>query len=311
MNSKRYAKSLQLGKFLNFSERIAQVLLYRRVPKGITMQRNIPYSSNSKYQVTDLIFPSKSNGKMPLLLYIHGGGWISGLKDMRHTYCFNYAKAGYFVANIDYEYSPYVQYPTPIQQCLNAVDYLFDNAEKYNIDTSRIILGGESAGGYFVCMLAAIAKDKSLLDRIGLSLKHTEFDVVANIVISGAFDIIELATSKFLNMDVMLEAFTNLTNEQILSSDNADKVYEMSPVSHVQANYPPTMIVYATHDPLRIESFDLHKKLNEFNVPNMLYKCDGILLGNHAWAIATVVKKAKLCVQATINFVNTYVNSNR
>lgn len=301
----RYAKITR--HWLNFTEYLAYALLYRKPFSGLTLEADVPYGEG-KHEVEDFIIPEKSDKKLPIMIYIHGGGWLSGIKNMRRTYCYEYAKSGYFVANVDYQWSPDAQFPVSIQQCLNAVDCIFDNAEKYNLDTSKILLAGESAGAYYVAMLAAISKNKSILDTIGLSFRHADdFNVTVNMFNCGAFDVKSLASSKFPQMDIMLESFTNLTMEELLSGKYNELVDKMSPVSYIDANFPPTFMLYATHDKLKVDTFALKKRFDALGVENCIYKCEGPLYGNHAFAVSTVTKTGRIILAATQSYVNKYI----
>lgn len=101
--------------------------------------------------------------KRPVFFYIHGGGWIAGNKEARRNYCGKFADSGYFVANIEYDLAPEAKFPTAIGQCIRAVDFVLDHAEKYHLDTGRIAVGGESAGVYYAAFVSAISKDKEII----------------------------------------------------------------------------------------------------------------------------------------------------
>ncbi len=293
--------------WLNFTEYLAYTLLYRKPFEGLTLEADVAYGEG-KHEVEDFIYPTKSSKKLPVMIYIHGGGWLSGIKNMRRTHCYEYAKCGYFVANVDYSWAPEAQFPVSIQQCLTAVDLVFDNAEKYNLDTSKILLAGESAGAYYVAMLAAISRNKGILDTIGLTFRHADdFNVTVNMFNCGAFDIKSLATSKFPQMDIMLESFTNLSPADINSGKYNELIDKMSPVTYIDANYPPTFMLYATRDHLRTDTFALKKRFDALGVENGIYKCEGPLYGNHAFAVSTVTKTGKTILAATQAFVNGYI----
>lgn len=309
MNKTDTKKAVFLRHFLNGTERLAQTILYRKPFNGLMIEPDVKYAGDSKYEVADLIYPAENAGgkKLPIMIYIHGGGWVSGVKNMRRTYCYEYAKKGYFVANIDYDWSPLSQFPVPVEQCLKAVDYIYDNAEKYNLDTDKLFLAGESAGGYFVAMLAAISKDKSILDKLGIKMKHTEFDVKVNLLNCGALDLLSMAKGKFPNMGLMLHSFTDMTPDEILHPENYDRVALMSPITYINSEFPPTYMLYATHDDLRHDTFALKKIFDNLGVENGMYKCDGALYGNHAFAVSTVTPKGREILKHAQAFVNKYI----
>lgn len=311
MENKMYNKSVRLQKFLNFTEFIAELALHTRLPKNSIIEKTVAYSNEGKSEVCDLIYNKdkfNSGEKMPVMIYIHGGGWISGLKNMRKYYCYNFSEKGFFVANIHYDYAPQKQHPYQLQQILKAIDFIFDNADKYNLDTSKILLAGESAGGYFVAETSVFSYNKDLLDRIGLKFKHRdEFSVSANIINCGAFDIVSLVDNEFPNMRLMIESYTNLTASIIREGAETEKIKLLSPSSFINEKFPPTFIIYAAKDKLQTESFKMDELLTKFNVPHAMYKGEGII-SMHAFPLATNTKRGKDCYNKTLDFIMPYIN---
>ena len=111
MDKNRVFKAKALHYWLNFTERLAEIILHRSPDSyDVTLEKCVPYGQG-KYNNLDIIRPKNSAGKLPLMIYVHGGGWISGVKSMRRTYCYEYAKKGVVVANIDYIWAPLKQFP--------------------------------------------------------------------------------------------------------------------------------------------------------------------------------------------------------
>lgn len=171
----------------------------------------------SKRERLDLIYPNKrGNEKLPVFFYIHGGGWIAGSKEARRNYCSKFSDSGYFVVSIEYELAPEARFPVAIGQCICAVDFMLDHSEEHQLDTDRMALGGESAGVYYAAFVSAIAKDKSILEKLGLQvMRHIEFDVKVNIFNCGAVDFKLMADYSFPGVDYMLEAYTGYTLEEV------------------------------------------------------------------------------------------------
>lgn len=92
MDKNRVFKAKALHYWLNFTERLAEIILHRNPDSyDVTLEKCVPYGQG-KYNNLDIIRPKNSAGKLPLMIYVHGGGWISGVKSMRRTYCYEYAK---------------------------------------------------------------------------------------------------------------------------------------------------------------------------------------------------------------------------
>ena len=89
------------------------------------------------------------------ILVVHGGGWLNGYKDKFRALTLALAKRGYVTAAIEYRLGYEEKFPAGIHDCFSAVDFLFENAEKFGIDRSRIGAVGGSAGADFLAMRSA------------------------------------------------------------------------------------------------------------------------------------------------------------
>src|SRR5947209_4673230 len=118
-------------------------------PKGIKLEQNLAYVSNGDpSQVLDLYLPEKPSDKpLPLIVWIHGGGWRGGSKAGTGYLGFLMTE-GYAYASVEYRFSQKALFPAQIQDCLAAIRWLRANAKKYNIDADHIAVGGDSAGGH-------------------------------------------------------------------------------------------------------------------------------------------------------------------
>lgn len=305
MDKNRVFKAKALHYWLNFTERLAEIILHRSPDSyDVTLEKCVPYGQG-KYNNLDIIRPKTATGKkLPFMIYVHGGGWISGVKSMRRTYCYEYAKKGVVVANIDYIWAPLKQFPYPVQDVLDAIDFLFDNAERLNIDTSKIIFGGESAGVYFGMILNFIAAHNEALDVMGLKFRHAkEFKITVNMFNCGAFDMRSLASSKFPGMDIMVESLTDISTKDIREGLYEDRINVIYPEKFLDENFAPTFIICAEKDALMTDSFALKAKLDKFHVKNELLKCTGALYGRHAFAVSTVTPMGQKILEKTQKFV--------
>ena len=117
------------------------------LPKGFVAEYDVKYIPDGDVaQALDIYFPeSPSEKPLPLLVWIHGGGWVGGSKADR-TYL-NQLPRGYIFASIEYRFSQKAIFPAQIQDCQAAIRWLRANAKKYNIDPDHIGVGGLSAGG--------------------------------------------------------------------------------------------------------------------------------------------------------------------
>lgn len=124
-----------------------------QIPDGTVVLKDVPYVTNGHdRQKLDLLVPV-SEGKLPLLVWIHGGGWEAGDKAERIFYRF--LNQGFAVASINYRFSQHAVYPAQIEDCKAAIRWLRAHAEEFGLDSEKIGVGGASAGGHLVALLAA------------------------------------------------------------------------------------------------------------------------------------------------------------
>lgn len=247
--------------------------------------------------------------KRPLFFYIHGGGWIAGNKESRRNYCGKFADSGYFVVNIEYDLAPEAKFPVAINQCIRAVDYVLDHAEKYHLDTDRIAVGGESAGVYYAAFVSAISKNKEILGKLGLpQMRNAKFDVKVNMFNCGAVDFKNMAEKGFPDVDLMLEAFTGYPVKEILAENRKKELEKMLPFSYINENYPPTYMIYGSLDSLRFNTFKMAEKLEQLGVPHKVYKSTGVFYGQHTTTMIFKSTKAFYVFDEVVAYMNQMLN---
>ncbi|MDF2014701.1 alpha/beta hydrolase [Priestia megaterium] len=105
--------------------------------------------------------PKSINEPLPVLLWIHGGGYILGSIDDDDNTCMRFVKeANCVVISVDYRLAPEHPYPASIEDCYSALKWIADNAEPLNIDSNRIGVAGASAGGGLTAALTLLARDR-------------------------------------------------------------------------------------------------------------------------------------------------------
>ena len=128
---------------------------------------HIPYAETSENQYLDLYLPDCSE-KLPLLVLIHGGGFVFGDSQTRQVqWMYRYFRQhGYVCASVNYRLAQEAPWPAAIEDVKAAIRYLRANADGYGIDAGRIAVWGESAGGYLAAM-AAVSEDDTFNEMLG------------------------------------------------------------------------------------------------------------------------------------------------
>ena len=164
-------------------------------PGGVTSLADVTYSTIPGYRpmVVDIYMPPKKGGPKPLVLYIHGGGWVAG--HTRHSGALanfpaalaKLASEGFVVASLEYRLADEARFPAQLQDARAALRFLKSNAAKYGIDPSRSGVWGGSAGGHLAA-LTALTCGVSYLDPAGLKADPGSECVQAAVTWYGVFD---------------------------------------------------------------------------------------------------------------------------
>lgn len=305
MDKKIYDKAMKCQKAWNRSQRITTFLTRNTIPKNIEYRKAVPYSNGEK-EILNIFFKKNVTKKKPVFIYIHGGGWLSGEIDMRNDYVCEFAKLGFFAVSIDYTLSPQATFPTQIQQCFNAIDYLYSNSDTFNIDMDNVLIGGESAGVHFVMQIVSCCKNHEIYDYLNINFSHkNEFDIKAIISHSAAVSIKSFCDknnplNKIPNIDIQMEGYLGMNSAEISEWLETDKGKFATP--KITENFPPIFFEWASRDGYRFDTLDMIKVAQRCNVKYEEYEGKGIL-SNHAFSVIMCFKASKKCLEKTLDFI--------
>lgn len=178
----------------------------------------------------------------PLHVFIHGGGWAAGTLDERDPRCrMIVAGANCIVASVEYRLAPENRYPTAPEDCWSALLWLVDHAEELGIDTARISVGGESAGGNLAAVLCLQARDRN-----GPTICHQWLDVPAVDLTKSQPSFTEVADGLLLDREAIEEYLDAYIDEDRIREPLASPLFAES-----HADLPPAWIMSCEYDKLR------------------------------------------------------------
>lgn len=134
-------------------------------PDNVIEIADIPYiDDGNHYHKLDVMYPDNASAqdKLPVIIDIHGGGWMYADKDLNDNYCLGLASRGYVVFNISYRLVPDVTVEEQIQDVAFALQWISQNMSNYPCDTENILLTGDSAGGQLAVYSAIILQSDEL-----------------------------------------------------------------------------------------------------------------------------------------------------
>lgn len=258
--------ALLLQTYFTFSQADNPVLKF--FPAGTKLQANIPYHNDTlRKHLLDIYRPAAAKGPVPVVIWVHGGGWLGNDKHADIGYMKSTVAAvinrGFALASIDYRFSTQATFPAQIQDCNRAVQFLYDNAGKYGLDKARFALMGFSAGGHLASLLG-LSKNNDVPDFF-LPRTSRKFSIKAVVDFYGPSDLVSLTRS-----DDAKSPEGILIGAAPLTRPDLAKV--ASPVTYVDKNDPPFLIIHGENDDLvpNRQSKLLSAWLTVAGVPNEL-----------------------------------------
>lgn len=193
---------------------------------GIELSINIAFPRNG------------SHNPRPVILLIHGGGFVSGDKDSKNAQIQKLSELGYVSASAMYRLSPEFRFPSAIEDIRLAVRFLKANAKIYNIDAERIIVSGSSAGSYLAVMVGVTGNSNAFSDH-GL---YSNYDSSVRAVAAQSAPIADFTLAKHRYSPTV----KRLTNPA--AKDFEKTLVAMSPKTYLDPNDPPFFISHGDSD---------------------------------------------------------------
>ncbi|MEQ8241435.1 MAG: alpha/beta hydrolase [Cyclobacteriaceae bacterium] len=204
--------------------------------------------------------------KRPVLLFIHGGGWIVGDKAASTIDLMPYAARKWAIVNINYRLAGVAKAPASVIDARKALEWIYENAENYYFDTNNIVVAGESAGAHLALMTGLLEKNDSVCGDKYVVEKDYKVNAIINWNGSA---------------NVMYPEFKN--HPWLDPKDNFEKTAKsLSPINYLSKNSPPIISIQGTNDPfIPMEASEiLHETCSNIGIKNKLVKIEGKGHGN-------------------------------
>ncbi len=162
-----------------------------RLPADVLARRNELYDPGDPQARLDVFYPAAVHAKELALLtvvWIHGGGFLSGSKDQVANYAQILAASGYTVVAVDYSVAPERHYPTPLRQLNAALAYLQKNAVRLHVDPQRFVLAGDSAGALLAAQVANLITSPEYAGALDLPPTLKPAQIVGLLLFCGPYD---------------------------------------------------------------------------------------------------------------------------
>ena len=208
---------------------------------------NVTYErANGVEQKLD-VYAIRGQAPSPVVIFIHGGGWVQGTKEGSMLSTLPFIQMGYSVVNVEYRLANVSLAPAAIEDCRCALRWVIAHGkeQQYNFDTARIVVAGASAGGHLALTTGMIPASAGF-DRTCLT--PTEPRVAAIVDFFGITDIADLLDGP--NKKPFPETWPYTVQWLGNQPNRADIAKASSPLTYTRAGVPPTISIHGDADPL-------------------------------------------------------------
>jgi len=228
-------------------------------PTNVETVENVSYGSCDKWHLLDLYRPKDAEGKLPVLLNIHGGAWVYGDKKVYAPYCMYLATQGFAVVNASYRLAPKHTFPAPLEDVGAMVEWVVDHAEEYGLDVSNLFFVGDSAGAHLATAYTAIQLNEAYAKSFP-GIKVDERFIPKGLLLNcGVFDI-EVEWKK------QGRALTPFLTDLLGEKPTVESVKQMSPAQFITSDFPSVHLTTSNGDFLRKHSYRLKEVLEKKSV---------------------------------------------
>lgn len=240
--------------------------LESRVPDGIVADLDRHYDEDDGDAYLDLYYPEQpgsGTGRMPVVVWVHGGAWISGDKRDVANYLRILASKGMVTVGVGYSIAPEAKYPTPVEQVNAALGYLRRQSGELGIDPGRLVLAGDSAGSQIASQVALLTRDSGYAEAVGIEPQIKPDQLKAILLNCGAYDL-GLANGSGLEGWFLKTALWAYSGSRDFRDD--PRFTYASITERVNDRFPPSFITAGNDDPLLPHSEGLARRLEEVDV---------------------------------------------
>ena len=213
---------------------------YGAMQAAVTATKNLTYPSAYRENLADIYIPKEGDGPFPVLIWVHGGGFVGGSKQDNEIYATSLAAEGLAVVSMNYQRAPEANYPTPVIQIGEVIHWLTELAPAYRLDMDRFALAGDSAGAHAAAQFAALQTNPAYAQALDLAPSIPIKNLKATVLFCGPYDVERIAEHdsaifRFLMGQTAWAYFGR--------RDWARQLGEQATImNHITADFPPTFL---------------------------------------------------------------------
>lgn len=226
-------------------------------PNDIVRYDDIRYGDADPMQALDVYRPRAAEGKtLPVIVSIHGGGWVYGDKERYQYYCMSLAQRGFAVVNFSYRLAPEWKYPAGIEDTNLVFSWVLAHAAEYGLDAAHVFAVGDSAGAHMLALYSCICTNPAYAKQYGFA-PPAGFAPTAVGLNCGAY--------------TFREDWRDSTLADLLPGGGTrEDVLRITPMEYVTPAFPPAFVMTSNDDFLKPQALPMIERLMANDVPCVL-----------------------------------------
>ena len=280
-------------------------------PEDIVRYDDIVYGPDSKWNVLDVYRPRGVEGKLPVIIDVHGGGWVYGDKEVYQFYCMSLARSGFAVVNFTYHLAPEYVFPSSMEDTDYAVRFVLSNAEEYGFDLSNVFMVGDSAGAHMVCMYGLMCTDEDYAKEAVGVVPPAGFTPKAVVLNCGLYDIIEMLRGTGPSIILLKPLVKDLLGvERMTEEIEMEKERILSPCRFINPSFPPAFVMTCNGDFLKDQPDYLLPQFEKNNIRHVfkIYGEEGGKNLAHVFHCDPRLPEAKTCNDEEMALLKSFVD---
>ncbi len=280
---------------------------FNKASSKVNKFKDISYPSRYKNNKMDIYYPKSANKARGILIWVHGGGFVAGDKYAIEEF------ATYIVANnqiavvaINYETAPELVFPGQVIQLNEAYNFLKQYHSCFiSVDFSKVLFGGDSAGGQIAGQYTALQTNKHYADELSIRQAIPSENIQAFIAYSAPLNLQQMSEAR--SRSLFMKFFVNTVARAVIGTwkwKNDIKLKQASVAEYLSPQFPPSFITDGNTYSFQEQGQLFEKKLNDLNVTTQsLFYADSHKAIPHEYQFNYATEEAKNCLHNTIKFI--------
>lgn len=302
-----YPGAFIIGHLFGGEVTVQDQLRYDQAQPHVQVIKDETYTSKYASNTFDIYYPKDTEEKVPVVFWVHGGGYVGGDKYALFEYAtYLVHEVGVAVVAINYEHAPDSIYPGQVTQLDEAYRYIYDKSEQYPmLDLNRVFFGGDSAGAQIAAQYVVIQSNPTYAQEMNITPQVTKEHLLGYLSYCGPLDLVQMKDAKssnaFMNFFMDTVAWSLLGTKNWYNSPAID---QLSLINHITEDFPPSYITDGNAFSFQDQGIAFSQKLESYGIETKtLFFKDSTEEVTHEYQFSFGEDNAKKSLELTIDFL--------